>query len=146
MACSDTPKIACEEPVMRAILPGASTLAHCTHHRIRPTFSNRNTRGQTKLLSGFLAKTTNHGTHVQYLRGKLLEKIIQFNGLIEAGWKTAVVAVVVPAKAGDVDTRRPFASHTIGHPISVFANLCSSPINAWFILLQPEGFTMHPLR
>src|SRR5258708_1910802 len=146
MACSDTPKIACEEPVMRAILPGASTLAHCTHHLIRPTFSNRNTRGQTKLLSGFLAKTTHHGTHVQYLRGKLLEKIIQFNGLIEAGWETAVVAVVVPAKAGDVDTRRPFASETVGHPISVFANMCSSPINVWFILLQPEGFTGHPLR
>ena len=102
--------------------------------------------GQTKLLSSFLAKTTNYSTHVQYLGGKLLEKIIQFNSLIEAGWETAVVAVVVPAKAGDVDTRRPFASETVDHPISVFANMCSSPINVWFILLQPEGLTGHPLR
>src|SRR5438034_11305912 len=66
--------------------------------------------------------------------------------MIEAGWKTAVVAVVVPAKAGDVDTGRPFARETMGHPIGVFTNMCSGIINVRFILLQPEGLTRHPLR
>src|SRR6266487_880226 len=120
--------------------------AHCTHHRIRPTFSNWNTRGQTKLLCRFLAETTDHGTHVQYLLGELLEKIVQSNSLIETGWKTVVVAVIVPAKAGGVDTRRPFASETVGHPINVFTNMCSSTIHVRFILFQPEGLAGHPFR
>src|SRR5260370_17257327 len=108
-----------------------------SHVGVHSAFSNRNTRGQAKLLGCFLAEPANDDPQVQHFLGKLLEKVAQPDSLVQTYRKTAGVAVVEPFGAGRVNARCPFAGEAVSQPIAAPTDMFPAVTQLPFLFFQP---------
>jgi hypothetical protein len=100
---------------------------------------------EAELFCGFFPEAAHDLAHLEHLLGKLVEHILDAHGLVEVLRPAALVAVVVPAEAGDVEGGGPFSGEAVGDPIQALADAVGVLVVFGLVLLEPQRLGRHPL-